>query len=97
MKRATITSMRAELRRVLHANLDGLLNGDCPRCEGPCPFCAGIPEGVSFSRLDHMLADAGRGAGFMVAVSARHPEEDGRVEEAPEVTAQHKATIEVVH
>ena len=88
MKRKSVTQLRAEIKRTAHTQLDTLLVGP-----------AEMPDGTVGTVLDDIMVRAMAGYGFMVAISLRHPNEVGRVEEDPSVTAktaESKPLIEVV-
>lgn len=60
-----------------HAQLDALLLGPTR-----------MPDGTNGTIIDDIMARALVGYGFQVSIEVRHPNESGRVEEDPSVTAQ---------
>ena len=72
--RAT-AKLRRNLRKLLHEQLDSVLNGDT------------LEDGVTMSVMDSMVLRALQGFGFNVRVHALHPNDPAITAQAPETVA----------
>lgn len=85
MALSPLKRLKGATRTELHRQLDTMLDGPST-----------MPDGSPGTVLNDIVARQLVGYGFSVSIAVRHPNEAGRVEEAPEVTADLATTPNLV-